>query len=84
MHNKSKVLDSLFVNLAAYVQKIADGGEAMILSSDFSITNQPAFQQKSAISVYNALIEGFGDRTEAGIVELLAKAKNKIRNNSKG
>ena len=66
MHNKGKVLDSLFVNLAAYVQRIADGDEAMILSSGFSITNQPVTQQKSVLAIT--------DGPNAGSITLTAKA----------
>ena len=66
MHNKGKVLDSLIVNLAAYVQRIADGDEAMILSSGFSTTRQPVFQQKSVLAIT--------DGPNAGSITLTAKA----------
>jgi hypothetical protein len=66
MHNKGKVLDTLFVNLAAYVQRIADGDEATILSSGFSVTNQPAYQQKAVLAVT--------DGPNAGSITLTAKA----------
>ena len=66
MHNKGKVLDSLFINLAAYVQRIADGNEAMILSSGFSVTNQPVPQQKAVLAVT--------DGPNAGSITLTAKA----------
>ncbi len=66
MHNKAKVLDRLFVILAAYVQRIADGDEAMILSSGFSTTRQPVFQQKPVLAIT--------DGPNAGSIILTAKA----------
>ena len=66
MHNKAKILDNLFINLAAYVQRVADGDEAIILSSGFSTTRQPVYQQKPVLAIIDGL--------NAGSITLTAKA----------
>jgi len=66
MHDQEKLTDTLFRNLAAYVDRIAVGDESTILSSGFHETKQPTYTPKAAISIYNG--------THSGSVIIKAKA----------
>jgi len=58
--------DNLFRILAAYVERIADGDEAKILSSGFHPSKQPASIQKPELTATNG--------SNLGSVKLVAKA----------
>jgi len=58
MHDQEKLTDTVFRNLAAYVDKIAVGDESTILSSGFHETKQPTYTPKAIISIYNGTHSG--------------------------
>ena len=58
MHDQEKLTDTLFRNLAAYVDRIAAGDESTILSSGFHETKQPTYTPKAIISIYNGTHSG--------------------------
>ena len=66
MHDKEKIADDLFRKLAAYVDKIADGDETIILKSGFHASKQPIPFEKSALAVTH------GDHS--GTVNVVMKA----------
>ena len=47
MHDLEKLTDTLFHNLAAYVDRIAAGDESTILSSGFHESKQPTYTPKA-------------------------------------
>lgn len=58
--------NTLFYKLADYVNRIADGDEAIILSSGFELSAQPAPRHKAPLTV--------NDGSHTGSVKLVAKA----------
>jgi hypothetical protein len=58
MHDQEKLTDTVFRNLAAYVDRIAAGDESTILSSGFHETKQPTYTPKAIISIYNGTHSG--------------------------
>lgn len=66
MRSYEKVVDRLFHNLAAYVDRIANGDEVKILSSGFYLTKQPELPDKPELSVT--------DGAKSGCAKLNAKA----------
>ena len=66
MHDKEVAADRLFIQLAAYVDRIAMGDETKILSSGFDETKQPTAREKPT------LVANVGPLS--GSVKLVAKA----------
>jgi len=58
MHDQEKLTDTIFRNLAAYVDRIAAGDKSTILSSGFHETKQPTYKPKAIISIYNGTHSG--------------------------
>lgn len=58
MHAKEKIADGLFHNLAAYVERIANGDEAKIISSGFHGTKQPAVFNKLPLEIKDGPVSG--------------------------
>ncbi len=58
MHAAEDETDDLFRILAAYVSRIANGDEALILSSGFDYMKQPAAKQKDILAVENGDVSG--------------------------
>ena len=53
MHQSEKALDALLHKLAAYVDRIADGNDSIILSSGFHISKQPEKKSVSNFKIAN-------------------------------
>ncbi|MDP4207234.1 MAG: hypothetical protein Q8928_00335 [Bacteroidota bacterium] len=66
MYAAEEVADNAFRILAAFVDRIANGDETIILSSGFNISKQPVTSKKPDLSVENGII--------SGSVKLVAKA----------
>lgn len=66
LHASEAIVDDDFRILAAYVNRIANGDESIILSSGFNITKQPATTQKAELTVTSG--------TKSGSVKLISKA----------
>ncbi len=60
-HAKEKIADDIFHNLAAYVERIANGDDAKILSSGFHCTLQPAPINKLPLVINDGLVSGTVD-----------------------
>lgn len=60
-HAKEKIADDIFHNLAAYVERIANGDDAKILSSGFHCTLQPAPINKLPLEIRDGLVSGTVD-----------------------
>ena len=58
MHEKEKIVNDLFHNLAAYVERLANGDEAKIISSGFHCTQQPSPYIKLPLAINYGLISG--------------------------
>ena len=66
LHEAETKADSVFRILAANVERVADGDEAVILSTGFEPSSQPEAHQKAALTVL--------DGSHSGSVKLVAKA----------
>lgn len=66
MHQSEKVIDDLMRKQANYVDRIANGNEAIIMSAGFHVSKQPAPKQKP-----DFLVEANGDH---GVIKLAHKA----------
>lgn len=69
MHEAEDQADACFRILAAYVDRIADGNEAIILGSGFESSSQPVYAPKAILAVLNG--------AKSGSVRLIAKAIDK-------
>ena len=58
VHEKEKIVNDLFHNLAAYVERLANGDEAKIISSGFHCRQQPAPYIKLPLAINYGLISG--------------------------
>ena len=58
MHAKEAIVDAIFHNLAAYVERIANGDEAKIISTGFHCNKQPAAINKLPLAVNDGLVSG--------------------------
>ncbi len=66
MHDAAERADTLYRNLAHYVERIAAGDETSILSSGFHISKQPVITPKAELAAF--------DGEHSGSVSLVAKA----------
>ena len=66
MHDAAERADTLYRNLAHYVERIAAGDETSILSSGFHISKQPVKTPKAELAAF--------DGEHSGSVRLVAKA----------
>ena len=66
MHDAAERADTLYRNLAHYVERIAAGDETSILSSGFHISKQPVITPKAELAAF--------DGEHSGSVRLVAKA----------
>jgi len=58
MHDQEKLTDSVFRNLAAYVDRVAEGDETTILSSGFNGSKQPIYSSKAILTMINGAHSG--------------------------
>ncbi len=58
MHEKEHIADGIFRNLAAYVERLAEGNEASIIASGFHCTKQPAPFNKLPLQIKDGLVSG--------------------------
>ena len=58
MHDQEKLTDTVFRNLAAYVDRIAAGDESTILSSGFHETKQPTYSSKAILTMVDGAHSG--------------------------
>jgi len=58
MHDQEKLTDTLFRNLAAYVDRIAAGDESTILSSGFHESKQPTYTPKAILTMLDGAHSG--------------------------
>ena len=61
MHAKEAIVDAIFHNLAAYVERIANGDEAKIISAGFHCTKQPVPFNKLPLAINDGLVSGSVD-----------------------
>ena len=66
LHDAAERADTLYRNLAHYVERIAAGDETTILSSGFHISKQPIITPKAELAAF--------DGEHSGSVRLVAKA----------
>jgi len=69
MHDAAERADTLYRNLAHYVERIAAGDETSILSSGFHVSKQPVITPKPELAAL--------DGEHSGDVKLVGKAKDR-------